>query len=423
MSKKNVLIVINQLHSGGAEKVVASLSRDLAPLYNIRIAIFNDLEEIGYPIHGQLIKINLPYSSTAKSNSTWARAIRFYLLIRQLRKIKVKFKIDVAISFLEASNIVNILSRKQEKVYVSVRSNLSEEIGRNKQVSIYRKFVKKLYNRADGVVAPSRSLSEDLIQNFGVEQSKIFEIQNYLNMDQIASQQEERLAYSQYDVIFRHPVLINVGRLHPAKGQAFLLRVLREVKKTHPDVKLVILGEGDLKGAILQGCEELGLRAATSDKLLKEGADEVGNFDVYLLGMQKNPYQFLKKGTIFLFPSLYEGFPNALLEAMAVGLPVVAADCNSGPREILAPETGLKEKANSVEITKYGFLMPPVSKDNMYDFTAGNEVEGTSVWAKVIEDLLTDTKMLQHYSEQAKGRAKDYSKSVIIEKWNALVSR
>src|SRR6185436_15677267 len=101
--------------------------------------------------------------------------------------------------------------------------------------------------------------------------------------------------------------------------------------------KLVIVGEaeseGKLKSLLLEKAAALGLKVFDSTAHTELSAD----YDVYFLGFQSNPYQFMKRSQLLLFPSLFEGFPNTVLEAMQCELPVIVADCNSITREILSP--------------------------------------------------------------------------------------
>jgi glycosyltransferase involved in cell wall biosynthesis len=109
-----------------------------------------------------------------------------------------------------------------------------------------------------------------------------------------------------------------MGRLHPQKGFDLLLEAFSRIKDQYPDWSLTILGDGPLREQIESLRDELGLKGR-----------------VHLPGAVKNPHQVLKQAELFVLSSRREGFSLALLDAMSYGLPVVAFDCRSGPREII----------------------------------------------------------------------------------------
>jgi glycosyltransferase involved in cell wall biosynthesis len=118
----------------------------------------------------------------------------------------------------------------------------------------------------------------------------------------------------------------------------------------YPEVKLVVLGDGFLRLKIENLINLLNL----SNK-------------VFLLGNKKNIFPFLFQSNFFVLSSISEGSPNTLIEALAVGLPVVSTDCETGPREILAPDLGSLDKIEYPYIGKYGILSAPLEEDEIWD--------------------------------------------------------
>ncbi|MGB5494721.1 MAG: glycosyltransferase, partial [Sedimenticolaceae bacterium] len=117
---------------------------------------------------------------------------------------------------------------------------------------------------------------------------------------------------------FAVPVILGAGRLTEQKDFATLLRAFARMQALRP-VRLVILGEGRLRGELERLADELGV------------GDRVA-----LPGFTTNPYAWLARAALFVLSSAWEGSPNVLTEALALGVPSVATDCPSGPRELLA---------------------------------------------------------------------------------------
>ena len=118
---KNIAIIVPSLKGGGAERVVSLLSQELSKKYNLYLIVF-DSEEMSFEYGGKLIDIDIKSHSNIfmKTYNVFKRAYR-------VRKIKKKYKIQSSISFLGSANIVNILSRVNEKTIVSIHSNLATE--------------------------------------------------------------------------------------------------------------------------------------------------------------------------------------------------------------------------------------------------------------------------------------------------------
>jgi len=161
----------------------------------------------------------------------------------------------------------------------------------------------------------------------------------------------------------------------------------------HNDAKLVIVGDGKMRNKLLAQARQTGLRiySAWHDSFSN-------NYDIFFLGEHPNPFPFLKRSTLFLLPSLYEGFPNVLIEAMFSGLPVIAADCNYGPREILIDESG----------NKYGELLP-IDPD-----TTGL----AEVWINEILRNLIDPRTNYGLVQE---RAQEFARERILKLWIDLI--
>jgi glycosyltransferase involved in cell wall biosynthesis len=173
-----------------------------------------------------------------------------------------------------------------------------------------------IYPRADAIVAVSQGVAADLGKITGLDNGRIIVIENPVVTPRLATMASETLD----DPWFAHqsvPLVFGMGRLTRQKDFPSLLRAFAKVRAERP-CKLVILGEGGDRGKLERLARELGI-------------DE----DFYLPGFAPNPYKYLRRADLFVLSSAWEGSPNVLTEALALGIPVVATDCPSGPREVL----------------------------------------------------------------------------------------
>jgi len=415
MNKKKVMFIIPHLGSGGAERVVANLCNGLADYERI-VLIFENI--IKHNVEAWIISINSP-----ATQSLFKKLFNFPVRYLKIRKLKQEIKPDFVISLVEPANLFNVLTKtSNQKIILSFRSNYTttlrenpffgKGIARSILKTFYKLALKTIYNRADLLVAISKGVAEDLIKNYGINSNKIKAIYNPYPIDEIRELVKESLGSC--EEIFKYPVLITAGRLTKPKGQWYLLRVFKALKEKHKDLKLAILGEGELKDYLVGLSEELRLKTYVWDR------DKLSeNFDVYFLGFQKNPFKFIARSKLFVFPSLWEGFGNVLVEAMACGVPVVSSDCRSGPREILAPNTDFNYQTQKPEFAEYGVLMPVFE----IKYKTANEPleEKEMLWVETIDKLLEDENLRKSYSGKAKQRAEDFSIEKIVQEWREVL--
>jgi glycosyltransferase involved in cell wall biosynthesis len=353
-SKPKLLFVIDSLTGGGAERVMANLSKVLID-DDFEITIVLTLgDHIAYKIDKniKIVKINdldMFYSST----DTKCKLVRFidYVTLRYfkmffnhimvIRSVAGKFaqfvkniNPDCIISFLPNTNLIVLKAKKISGVFPPVicsdRNYLSREIKSLPYPYWYKIKILELYRLADMHVSVSKDAADDLHERFQVPIGLITTIYNGIDFKRIEAISHEEISPVVSETIRPDGALliVAVGRLTKQKGHEYLLRALGNIKD-RLSWRLLLLGCGEEEGNLKTLAHELGI------------ADYI-----FFLGWQANPYSLMARCHLFVLSSLWEGFPNVLLEAMALGLPVIASKCQSGPDEIL-------------DDGKYGILVPP----------------------------------------------------------------
>ncbi len=342
MNKKNISILIYSLAGGGAERVVSILLHELREEFNVILVLMHD--KIDYDIPKET-KIQLLEDSTPNENGI-KKLLKLPLLGLKYKKFCQENSIDISLSFMNRPSYIAIFSKifgNRVKNIISERTTPSMMYRHETLLSKVNKvLIKKLYPKADLIIANAEGNRLDLIDNFCIDKTKIVTIPNLFDLEKI-----EKLSNEPIDRIdFNRFIFVTVGRLDKGKNHKLMIDAFSKLEDS--STQLIILGEGVERKALEEQIIELNL----TDR-------------VFLMGFDNNPYKYFSKSNVFLFTSNYEGFPNVLVEALACGLPVISTDCKSGPREILAPnsDVGIQLK-DGLEVTDYGFL---VSLNNVND--------------------------------------------------------
>lgn len=324
--------------------------------------------------------------------------------IRLHRLIK-KEKFDIIISFMERANIFNLTLVGNHRRILTVHNYLKRNLIENGFLRrIFTKIFYTLFlHRADQVFCVSKVSMDDFANTFHIKPDKLGVIYNPCDIEQIQSLAQEPIE-AQYHKLFEGNVIINVGRFHKQKGQWYLIRAFKEVLKTIPDVRLVFLGTGELQSYAEKLASDLGI----TDK-------------VHFLGFQQNPLKFVSQATVFAFPSLWEGFPVALVEALICKVAVVAADCKSGPRELLAPNTNPSHVAQGIEQSEYGVLTPPF--DGEFKDADSPLAKEELILADALLLLLQDNSLRERYKQASCQRIEVFRTDRIVQEWMSLLKK
>jgi len=386
---------MSNLSVGGVQRVVSNLSFKIGEKNETELLLFSKKNPIMYPFNGKI-----RYLDTCNRKNIFSKIIIMYRRVQEIKKEKQEENV-VVISFLEIPNVLNILARTERKTIISVRNYASVKFKNGISGFVNRLIIKFFYNKADKIIAVSQAIKIDLIENFNIDRNKIEVIHNSYAIEKIEKMCVEQLTYEEQE-IFKSPVVITSGRLADQKGQWHLIRSFKKIKKECPDAKLIILGVGPLKEY---------LHSLTCDLGLKQ--------DVHFLGFQENPFKYIAKSEVFVFPSLFEGFPNSLAEAMICNIPVISSDCLSGPRELLAPEEVNKDIHYGKDVRRYGILLP-VCDGTKYDCNVELTKEEMFMANEVI-GILKNKDEKEFFKCQAKKRIYDFHEDNLIKKWECIL--
>lgn len=388
--KNSIAFIVPHLSGGGAERVVANLSKGISNEYDKYLIIYHDTE-VKYEHDGKVINLNI-----GPSNDMFGKIMNTIYRIRKIRKIKKKYGITKTISFLDNPNIVNVFSRVGDKVFVSIRNHQSKELVGIEGL-VHQLVVKYFYTKSNKIVAISQGVRKDLIENFGVNPNKVSVIYNPVDIDRIKILREESIE-KEYQNFYNNPTIITVGRLAYQKGQWHLIRAFREVVNKVPNANLIILGSGELKEQLVSLIDEMNLTE-----------------NVHIIGFQQNPFKFISRADIFVLPSLFEGLGNVLLEAMACETPIISTDCESGPREIIAPLSKEESRLTKITIEDFGILIPVLSGgvlDSKPNITPEEKMLSESMLL-----LLNDEELREQLKINGITRVNEFSLDNISKKW------
>lgn len=393
-------MLITNLTFGGAQRVFFDHSRLLGHHHDISEAVFNLADGHAFHTGNPVLSLDV-----AGGGGLGTKLVNFARRVRRLAAIKRRLRTDLTISHLEGADYVNLFARGPGKRLLVIHGSKLHDAGMTGAFGWLRRrlLIPTLYNRADAIVTVSHEIGREL-ESMGVRRSLIHPIHNFFDPARIKARSLEPLSPQEQAMFDGSPVLVTSGRLTQQKNQAALIAIAAELRRRRP-VRLLLVGDGELRAALVDQARSLGLRVA-------EGPG--GDADVYFLGFQDNPFRLQRHADIFVLPSAWEGFPMVLGEAMACGLPIVSADCPTGPREFLAPDTvrGMECRAEATAADEFGILLP---------VPAVGDPASLRSWVQTLDRLLADPSNRERLAGRSLARAEDFSSERIGPQWLALI--
>jgi len=375
---QNIALIINTLQAGGAERCAADLSIIFSKR-GFNVFIFTDLSvNVMYEYAGTLVDYNfnlLNKNGELEDNPLHDKVI-------ELKRLKNSYKIDIAISFMQSANGLNILSKDKEKVVLTTHSLNSEYAKYENSIFWKEETFRDLYQYADLITFPSEYCKKDWIEHYGDKNGITRTVYNPVHTMPVQNNQN------------KENIVIAVGRMHSIKRQWHLIKAFMIVKKSCPDSKLVILGDGELRPEL----EKLIVRFGLKD-------------DVEMPGSVKNVQEYLAKAKVFAMTSRCEAMPCSVLEALSAGVPVVSCDSPGGIRE----ELGICCELADITVPLIGEcgIITPYIRENSMDVISIEE----KMLADEIAHLLNDNDLRNQMARAAEKSVQKFLPEIIGSEW------
>jgi glycosyltransferase involved in cell wall biosynthesis len=326
------------MHEGGVERTAANLCRGLA--------------ERGYAVDLVLAQAEGPHLAEIPSSVRVRdlRATRVLASLPALVRYLQRERPGALLSMMCHANVVALwakrLSGSSARAIVCEHNTLSRTARdrTNRRGWLMPGLVRRFYPWADGIVAVSTGVAEDLGRVAGLPGERIHVVYNAAVTRELRERARAPLDHPWFSP-GAPPVIVAAGRMRPQKDFPTLIEAFARLRQTRP-ARLLILGEGPDRAALDLLVRRLGLER-----------------DVAMPGFIADPYPYIARAALFVLSSRWEGLPTVLIEALACGTPIVATDCPSGPREILADG-------------RYGRLVPVADVPALAEALASSLAEG-----------------------------------------------
>lgn len=367
--RRTYVFVINSMGSGGAERVLVNLLEAMSEERRGRISVHVVLLDREAEVRELPAFVE---KHVLDSRGSLARSL--VGLSGELRRIKP----DLVVSFLVRANVASALICWRQGIpsVLCERMHLSSHLaGKHSGLRLVaaRVLARIAYRFGTRLVGVSQGVTDDMIEHFGADPHRTETMVNPFDLERIERDSKQPPEFELPDRF-----IIAAGRLEPAKAMDTLIDAYLQ---SEVEPALVILGEGSERSKLQAQID----RAGAGGRIL-------------MPGYARNPFAIVGRAEAYVSASTNEGFPNAMVEAMALGLPVIATDCQSGPAEILAGVSRLG--CREVTFADHGVLVPE---------------QDVAALATAIRSVVGDPGRSADYARRARLRAEDFAIGPVSE--------
>ena len=350
--KKNIAFLIYSLNSGGAERVVSTLSNGLCNNFNVTIITLINNKPF-YQLKSNIKIISCQDKRIKSNNKLINSLLTNFQLYKNIKKICKNQSIDIIIGFMTESNVLAILTAKSINIPVIVSERNYPPCA---SLSKFWKAMRRItYPKTSILVVQTKPIFNFFNNYMNGEKIKI--LPNPISNTHIETKNNHNPS--------KENIILNVGSLTTQKGQEIAIKAFSKINP--PNWQLHLVGEGPKRKEYAS--------------LIKE------------LGMENKISSYYLRARIFVFPSRFEGFPNALTEAMYMGLPSISTDCPTGPSELI--EDGVN-----------GFLTP---------------IDDISIFAEKMEILINNESLRKKIGVKAEMKVEHLKESNVVNQWYNLI--
>lgn len=360
LNKPKIAFVITSLTSGGAERVISTLANAFVVDYQVTIITLYNVKPF-YDLDSSIKLISCKESYNKNMRFIDSLTNNIYMIGRIFRILKEE-KISVAIGFMTTTNIYTIIACKLAKIPCLISERTHPDF--DPLSDFWTKIRKKTYPYCTKLIVQTTGIKSYFTKFLKV--NKLAVVKNPL---------ADTLLAFRDSTIKKEQIILSVGRLDPVKNQRLLIEAFAEMQTEN--WKIQIVGEGALHSELQLLIKELNQEAY-----------------IELVGSVNGVHDYFNKASIFAFTSNFEGFPNALIEAMAFGLPCVSTNCPSGPSEI-------------IDDAENGFLIP-IGDKNMLK--------------QKLEILMNQADLREKFGAAAKKSTVKFETKYISEQWKHLLT-